>query len=73
MTLKSISGVQAGKKTKVLSNVMGDLLFLEACWVNSVGPTTGNGFDPRKHFPSKRGPMSREGSWLSVNHHIQTF
>lgn len=40
---------------------------------NSAGPTTGNGFDPRKHFPSKQGLISRGGSWPGVNDHIQAF
>lgn len=40
---------------------------------DSVGPTTGNGFDPRKFFPSKHGLIRRGRSWPCVNHHIQVF
>lgn len=40
---------------------------------NSAGPITGNGFDPRKHFPSKQGLIGRGGSWPSDNHHTKAF
>lgn len=63
-SLQKQSVVERNGRCAILRGMLG---------TNSVGPTTGNGFDPRKHFPSKQGLISRGGSWLSVNHHIEAF